>query len=473
MARKKARIDDARDRVTRIAALLTDIDRSSDIPNDIVEHPGEFLREFYEAWYENGGLEGGKPRNSIRRMRDDWLSGDNAVRSLHPKLTGQVKLGRRDGERLIDLFLSRWEYVGSRRRGTDVTDDGYVPFSSIDVSKLTANLVDAIFGLDGTGVLLPRPSREEVPEDDTVSRSVRSYKSLIQESDALITISSHRSILGPSASEGMRLWWHLIDDLATNSAFKDKTFIWVIDMGSRQVEDEGSFADFYNAGLLALHFSAFANFLSEHDQDKLGFGPVGRRLSLPSDERRLKRWQWLRDHGVVVVRTRGHRELIHLYDEEDEALKDIRLQNIGIDSSHALPRTVPSAWANSLNDFYHRAIDDLADTTLSVAYKKVGWGKADLRYSAAASRVKYISDFFDVDQEAWSVEIVELASPGNHNDEIYRLIYFAATHRLSRDKNNDRDYMLAAAFLKTIGLEVTRINDFIRIFGITERMPVS
>ena len=456
----------------RISILLSKIDSSGEIPEEITDRPGEFLREFYEAWYVNGGLEGGKPRNSIRRMRNEWLVGDNFVRSLHPKLKGQVKIGRRDGQRLIDLFLSRWEYVGSLRKDEAVTSDGYVPFPSNNVSDLAINLVDTIFGLDSAVILLPKLIIDEEPEDDSATLSVRSYKSLIQDSDALITVSSRRSVLGPSASEGMRLWWHLIDDLATNNAFKEKTFIWVIDIGSRQVEDEGSFADFYNAGLLAMHFSSFANFLSEHDQDKLGYGPVGRRLSLPNDERRMKRWQWLLNHGIVIIRARGHVELSQFYEEEDAASKGMRLQNIGIDSSHALPRTVPSAWASSLSGLYDKPIEDLADATISVAYKKEGWGKTDLRYSAATSKVKYISDFFDVDQEAWSVDIIELESPGSHNDEIYRLIYFASNYRLSRGTTSDRDCMLAASFLKSIGLEVVRIDDFMSIFGIMERMPI-
>ena len=454
-----------------ISSLLAKIDTSGEIPEAITDRPSEFLREFYEAWYVNGGLEGGKPRNSIRRMRNEWLVGNNVVRSLHPKLKGQVKIGRRDGQRLINLFLSRWEYVGSLRKDEAVTRDGYVPFPSKNLSALAMNLVDAIFGLDSTVVLLPKPVIDEEPEDDSATLSVRSYKSLIQESDALITVSSRRSVLGPSAAEGMRLWWHLIDDLATNSSFKEKTFIWVIDIGSRQVEDEGSFADFYNAGLLALHFSSFANFLSEHDQDKLGYGPVGRRLSLPNDERRMRRWRWLLNHGVVVIRARGHVELTALYEDEDAASVGMRLQNIGIDSSHALPRTVPSAWAGPLSGLYNEAIEDLADATISVAYKKDGWGKTDLRYSAATSKVKYLSDVFDVDQEAWSVDIIELGSPGNHNDEIYRLIYFASNHRLSRGVSGDRDCMLAASFLKAIGLEIVRIDDFMKMFGIMERMP--
>ncbi|MEM9628944.1 MAG: hypothetical protein AAGA21_22130 [Pseudomonadota bacterium] len=473
MARSTAKKDVSTPTAERISSLLSQIDRSGEKPADITDRPGEFLREFYETWYVNGGLEGGKPRNSIRRMRNEWLVEENSVRSLHPKLTGQVKVGRRDGQRLIDLFLSRWLYVGSKRKDEAVTEDGYVPYPSIDLPALTANLVDAVFGLESSVILLPKPSKEEIAEDDSITASVRSYKSLIEESDALITVSSRQSVLGPSPSEGMRLWWNLIDDLATNDVLKEKLFIWVLDIGSRQVEDEGSFADFLNAGTLALHFSALANFLSEHDQDGLGYGPVGLRLGLPNDERRLRRWQWLKDHGVVVVRSRGHLELTELYREEDAASADIRLQNIGIESSHALPRTIPSAWAGALEGFYNRPIEGLADTTLSVAFKKEGWGKTDLRYWAAASRVKYLSDFSDIDREAWSVDIIELGSPGSYTDEIYRLIYFASNHRLSRGKSNNRDNMLASAFLKTIGLEVVRVDDFIRMFGIVERNPVS
>ena len=470
MARRKPEIETPRDTTERVAALLAAADRSGEIPDEIVDSPGKFLREFYETWYQNGDLEGGKPRNSIRRMRDEWLTGEQTVRSLHPKLKGQVKLGRRDGQRLIDLFLSRWEYVGSRRKDDAVTEDGYVPFPSTDISALRNTLVDAIFGLDSTVVLLPKLEKDIEPEEDAVTQSVRSYKSLIQESDALITVSSRQSVLGPSASEGMRLWWHLVEDMATHDVYNEKVFIWIIDLGSRQVEDEGAFAEYCNAGLLALHFASFGNFISAHDQDAEDHGPVSRRLSLPNDENRLKRWEWLKSHAVVVVRTRGHSALSRLYEEEDRSLEATRIQQgTGLDASDALPRIVPSAWARSLSDFYRQPIQDLADATLTVAIKKEGWAKNDLRYLAATSRVKYIPDFDDVDQEAWSVDITELPSPGSHNDEMYRFVYFGALHRLSQGNASNRDQMLALAFLKSIGFEIIKIDDFIAIFGRIER----
>ena len=305
---RRAKAESQEDLIKKIGDLLTEIDRTGTVPDEVKERPGQFLRQLYEAWYENGGKAGGKPRNSIRRMRNEWLVKDKHVRSLHPKLTGQVKFDRHDGRTLIELFLSRWEYVGSRRKDDAVTADGYVPFASQDLDCLVEVLLSAFFGPAGhensTTILFPSYEADDVEDDPVVQYSATSYKSLISQADAVITISSRRTVVGPSPAEGMRLWWHLIKSLTRDHETKDNLFIWVIDIGSRRVEDEGSFAEYLNAGSLALHFSTLARFSSEYDQVELNIGPMGRRLSMPDDRQRLSRWQWLKTHAAVVIRTR-------------------------------------------------------------------------------------------------------------------------------------------------------------------------
>ena len=94
----------------RVTAALEETDRTGRVPAFVRENPGQFLRDMYDVWHRQGGKEGGRWRNSIRKMRDEWLVGRNTVPSLHPKLMGRVKATRSDARALIDLFLTRWRY---------------------------------------------------------------------------------------------------------------------------------------------------------------------------------------------------------------------------------------------------------------------------------------------------------------------------------------------------------------------------
>ena len=454
--------------------LLTEIDRTGNAPAETKDRPGEFFRKLYEAWYENGGKAGGKARNSIRRMRNEWLVNEKHVRSLHPKLTGQVKFDRQDGRTLIELFLSRWEYVGSKRKDDAVTADGYVPFVSPDLERLVETLLDAIYGKDDQDdatILLPTIGTEDVEAPTSVQASVKDYFSFIREADALITISSRRTILGKTPVQGMRNWWQSIEYLSQDDQTKDNLFIWIIDLGSRQVEDEGAFAEYLNAGSLALHFSAFARFSSEHDQDDFdhaNVGPMGRRLSLPDDRKRLERWQWFKAHSAVVIRKRDDISIAAIYREEDALLDSLRLKGLGLNAEHVLPRTVPSNWASRLEKFFGHFIGDLANASLAVAYKREKYSQKRNVLYLATSDPSSVDDEMDNDARkeivAPTLDIVELPSPGNQYDDAYRLVYLASRYRLSKGGNSG-DEKLATAYLHQLGFEVLEVEDFIKLFG--------
>jgi hypothetical protein len=461
--------DSPSDLIGDVTATLQDIDRTGEIPSTVEENPGAFFVRFYDAWYANGGREGGKPRNSIRRMRNEWLVDGKAVPSLHPKLTGQVKIGRRDGQQLIELFLSRWEYVGSRRKDEEVTSDGYLPFPSENPKHLVELLATSIFGpaerRSGAGILLPT-ARDDEEEGGLDAESVRSVMSLMRDADSSISVSSRNTVIGPTPAEGMRLWWHVMEDFFRDEAARSRLLIWVIDLGSRQVEDEGAFEDYLNAGSLALHFAAFANFSSAHDQEETGIGPIGLRLSIADDQKRLDRWRWILEHAAIVVRVRGNRDLEAMYAEEDAPLKAMRLQDIGLSAEHLLPRTVPYGWAKALEGFYQTAIEDLAEASLLVTHKKSGGESTDLHYLAVAQSTNGTSHTVPQD-DASSFIATDLPSPGRDYDDAFRLVHLAASYRLaSRDSKPDEQ--IAMAFLQSLGFQVLRLNDFIKTFSLVE-----
>src|SRR5262245_32959269 len=102
-----------------IVAVLTAVDRAEPLPQSVVEHPGQFLLDLYRTWVDNGGQQGAKNRNSIRRMRDVWLGGANEVKSLHPKLIGRIRIAKADARSLVALFLAKWRYAAEHDESTD------------------------------------------------------------------------------------------------------------------------------------------------------------------------------------------------------------------------------------------------------------------------------------------------------------------------------------------------------------------
>ncbi len=159
----KPPVADKPSRVEKITAALNEIEEKGSFPDCVTETPGAFLWEFYKAWVAHGGLDGGKNRNSIRRMRDVWLTGDTEVKSLHPKLTGRIRISKNDAKSLMSLFLGRWKFVGVKEGGWVLTPDGYAPFQCRDCRKLCDMLADAMYP-EGSeqargGLLLPvRPN---------------------------------------------------------------------------------------------------------------------------------------------------------------------------------------------------------------------------------------------------------------------------------------------------------------------------
>jgi hypothetical protein len=181
----------------------------------------------------------------------------------------------------------------------------------------------------------------------------------------------------------------------------------------------------------------------------------------------LERWRWLKEHAAIVIQTRGHTEIEGIYDEEDEDLKSIRLQHDRLNIEHVLPRTVPSIWAKPLEELYKNRISDLAETTLSLSYKRISEIESNIRYLAGANKQKSSRDRLGVDDEVLSM--IELPSPGSRYDEAYDLVYFASAYRLSKDRSG-LDGKSAMAFLKKSGFEILRVDDFMRIFARIENL---
>ena len=195
-------------RLEKITKALTAIEVDGTVVDCIKSRrPDAFLWEFYKAWVENGGQDGGKNRNSIRRMRDVWLTGNREVKSLHPKLTGSVRVSKRR-RRVPHIPVSG--ALAFRRRQGKATGNATArrlcePFSC---ERLPSKLCERLVGRplprrqqagSAWGLRLAGPLQRERSDRSAASDDWDEIAKLHRNLDAYITLSRHNSAIGPSA----------------------------------------------------------------------------------------------------------------------------------------------------------------------------------------------------------------------------------------------------------------------------------
>ncbi|MGI9503309.1 MAG: hypothetical protein ACR2RE_09675, partial [Geminicoccaceae bacterium] len=246
MVQKKRSEKSAEDLQTeRITAALEETDRTGKSPSFIRENPGQFLREMYEVWHRQGGKEGGRWRNSIRKMRDEWLTGRNHVPSLHPKLMGRIKVTRSDARALIGLFLERWRYAEGGDSLSSVTRDGYAAFPVESQNRVRDALLQAVFPAKAKAsawpILMPprRTSTRAHSDDIHVDAFIDDYRRC----DALVTFSRNRIVIDPTPPESMKNFFYLFNAFYEEDRIRGESksiFIWIVDLGRRLYEEDQS-----------------------------------------------------------------------------------------------------------------------------------------------------------------------------------------------------------------------------------------
>ena len=469
MGQRKTREKTAEDLQTeRVTAALEETDRTGRAPAFVRENPGQFLRDMYDVWHRQGGKEGGRWRNSIRKMRDEWLTGRNAVPSLHPKLMGRVKVTRSDARALIDLFLTRWRYGGGDDAPSEMARDGYVGFSAGDARKLCNKILDGLF-FDRHAKLLLEVRPTASAKRDQPHRRELELQSFIENdyphSDALITFSRNRIAVGPNPPQIMKNFFHLFNQLFEEESRRDSSciFIWIVDLGLRLFEDDESFYSFYNAGLLSLLLHSLSTFQSEKDDDKSEHGPLFRRFRIIESPERERRWQWLLERSVVVVDNLLPEEA-HILEKNYESIDLIDLRDAEVKQHHILPSEIPTAWSSLLGKAagHKIGVNNISFTSL---INNDGW----LSDQRRMSRTKYYAHFrtvSDIHEGSSNVVLrsIEMPSPGAFYDEAFWLVYLAAQYRLRSNMTLDSEEATAFAYLRRLGYHTLRIEEFARIF---------
>ena len=86
--------------------------------------------------------------------------------------------------------------------------------------------------------------------------------------------------------------------------------------------------------------------------------------------------------------------------------------------------------------------------------------KKVLKYFAHARTIKNT----DTKTSNATSESVELPDAGSHYEEANRIIYLSALYRLQPERNLDSEEITAFAYLRKLGFNALKIDDFIRIF---------
>ncbi len=459
-----------------IKDLLAEIDRTGKAPTSVVERPGEFLRRFYEAWYENGGLEGGKPRNSIRRMRNEWLKGKAIVPSLHPKLTGQIKLSRAEATSLIDLFLTRWEYVGNRRDVDNVSPEGYIQFPASDKATLLRTVAEALFDGDPTSetesLLLPDQSISRLVQEDDADVGIDQYQDIILQSDTSIIMSRQKTVLGPNSEDTARIFWHYLSSIYNydkENRNSQRNLVWMVASGERYIEDQRSVAEFFNIGFLIVLLRMFVSFHSERDQSEDISGTLARKLWLPETTQRHDRARWLHENAAIIVQNLDRETFKKLYPEEVEFFHKLRLKDTDITPEHIFPSVIPNIWAKPIRSIYKKGLDTLDQATITVHLGEGDRTKSSnsVRYAVHGGTSEFsLADKGDFSDLVWQFRSLDLQSPGSSYDDAAQIVRSAVTYRLRHTGDYEvTDESVALAYLHKLGYQVLSLSDFFKVFS--------
>lgn len=458
------------DRSSLVETLLLEVDATGKVPRSILDAPGAFLREFYEVWVENGGkISGRYNRNSLTRMNNEWLKGARHVKSLHPKLIGQVTITKSDATSLIHLFLERWSYSPPDNPKSNAKEnDAYVAFPVSDINSLTKTLVETLFSsardAGTSGIRIPLDSLTNIPLDE--QESLKKYTDQCLRSEAIINLSRHKSIIGPNTLWKMRTFWKLMDKLFeadSDETPSDFTLIWVVDIGSRIVEDDDSFRSFSNVGFLAMQFVALATFQLSGFADERT--PLYRQMSHPDRRARIEFWDWIQKRAVIIVQNLQEEEYADYYNNDEKKVLRTKFVNTGTTADQILPNSIPSKWSKKIREIYGRDAANLNEATITALINKSdNYLSSKVNYYAVAQ----IDQHDRTSQGEPIFRQTELGSPGQNYDDAMRIVKLASRYVINRQdgRNNtpNEEEETAFGYLASTGFQTLSLRDFIQIY---------
>ena len=434
---------------------------------ELATDAGVAFRQIYERWVERGGFIKGKPRNSVRQIQT-ILGEESKVRSLETKLAGKTYLKYQDAEKLLTLFLDNWSYDEDR--------EVYRAIKSKNLDSLVRNLLSILFQSDDQ-ILLPLRTREPQrrqttasvsnPDYDIARSSRETIEELFIESDALITISRVRTIVGGKSDDAARAMFgfrRLIRELYKIDTRDDqfRGLFWIVDIGGL-TETDSAYRALTNLETLATQFR--------------GLG-----LIEPKDIHDL--WSWLNDRVVILVGSLGRGQVSACYGESQLMVPETKSEYPWFSGDRILFEALPGRWAAQpmrlADAFGHDPNELWRIPTITAHLCLDGWDLDDdydveidprksLRYFFHAQMAEKKSISSEKDQDDWA-HCIELGQPGWRWSDSLRLACRAAFGRLGRqaEKGIDPpdDWLQAIAHLRRHQFVALRLEEFLRLSSI-------
>lgn len=440
-----------------LATFLRELDDGEHPPPDWSTDAGIAFRYIYDAFVRRGGYDRGKPRHAARQIKT-WL-GKNQVRSLETKLAGKTWLQYPDAFSLLKIFLEHWSY--------NKANDSYTPYAQSDLGELARHLLGDLFPNETKAILLPERSRTSVnggkvsaasglkaPSTLQLTRpSGEVIKGLFAQSDALVTVSREKTIIGSEPAEAMTGFHDLMASLhkIDLNDQRQRIAIWVIDIGLRN-DKKAARGALYNVHFLVAQFRAIA-------------------LIERASRERLQ--QWLHEHVCIIVGSLQVSEIDQIYNTAEISLTKADKDLPWFQSDRLFVESVPTRWLDvSGSDAFGQSQGMLWHMPTVTAHLRLDdWDDVDhpkeldvrhnLRYLLHGD-VKELSD----DQNVDSVRCIDLPEPGSRWSDAYRLAIQAALRRLNRpwDKRlGDVKPEEALAQLRGQHFAALTLNEFLRL----------
>lgn len=442
--------DTSREERVSVSAMLDEIRDSGKLPPQVLEDPPGFLLSLHEAWKQNGGRIGGKPRNSDRQLAELLQHSGTPVASLRPKLRGRTQLKLEEARILIQLFLSHWSYSESDfALPPNKTNSGYSPlFGENDINIICELFIKALMdiSIDQRKIVL-RSRVGSMPGRDNISIIVEEYRN----SDALVTVSGQHIVLVADPKQALIRFRDLMNSLwdVDKKDGKQRLLIWIVNLGRLSFADESSRLQFINVEALVTRLKALRRF-DDTDADE--------------------RWRWLEERSIVIVRNLRMSEIDNLYGNHGLETLPTFDELPWMTAEHISLSAIPATWASTeeLRILYGRNLEHLDMRTYTVFYRKCGWpdgqsNSQDIKYFAYAL---FDNDYHGI-IDSPSIRGLELPSPDPNYDEAFRAVYAVAALRLGLRKSLESDVAIdaskALAQLRHLGFGVLKLDEFLKI----------
>ena len=232
----------------------------------------------------------------------------------------------------------------------------------------------------------------------------------------------------------------------------DRSLIWIVDPGDRDIYNDESLAALANAERLATFF---------------------RSVRLLSDENAEARWRWLSSHAVVLVGSVDRVVIDRIYASHSEKFEsistDVDVVRRSVKYSHFLLDVSPPSWLRStqFTKLYGENLQNLESSAFllylddaETCWRYFGYAPADPPILAKNGKVSF-------------AKYLELGSPGPSFDRVASIVHAAASFRLSMHNPNigEEERFRSLVILRHLDFAVFKLVEFLNAEKLSSPPP--